>query len=89
MNEAMKREEQLAILERFFGECLRYWERELKTNHDIDKEPYINAIKEIPVNYPYTPNGEPFDKEVREEFIKYRLMDCYGKDWELHRTEVR
>lgn len=77
-----------AILEQFFGECLRYWEKTLGVDSDLSKEPYINAIKEIPHNNPYKKAGEEIPKEIRDKFIKYRLMDCYGNEWEKHLTEV-
>ena len=75
---------QILTLEKFFGECLRFWERELKVSSDIDKQPYINAIKEIPSYDPYTPVGEQIDPNIRNEFVKYRLMDCYGNEWEKY-----
>lgn len=73
-----------AILESFFGECLRYWERTLKVSSDLDKQPYINAITDIPHNNPYKMQGEPINETIREEFIKARYMDCYGKDWQKY-----
>ena len=75
-------EEQKATLEKFFYECVRYWERELKTDSDLDKTPYINAIKEIPTTNPYLYKDSPkIDEEVRNDFVKARYIDCYGKDW--------
>lgn len=72
-----------------FMDCVRFWERELKTDSDMSKQPYINAIREIPVVDPRVPNGRKLDKDVREEFIKSRFMDCYGKDWERYYKEMR
>lgn len=85
----MTREEQIVVLEKHFQDCLKFWERELKTNSDIDREPYINAIKEIPVVNPFVPNGEALDTNIRENFIKSRFMDCFGCDWERHYKEIR
>lgn len=76
------KEKQYDVLLRFFNDCVRFWERELKTDRDLDKEPYINALNEIPKHNPYIPNGMEFDKDVREEFIKHRYMDTYGRNWE-------
>ncbi len=85
----MTREEQMAVLDHHFRGCLRFWEHELKTDSDLDRTPYINAIKEIPVVDPTCPNGEPLDKALREEFIKSKFMDCFGKNWERHYKEMR
>lgn len=85
----MTKEEQKAVLEKHFNGCLRFWERELKTDSDLDKQPYINAIKEIPVVDPTCPCGKPLDKDIREEFIKSRFMDCYGKEWERYYKTMR
>jgi len=79
--------EQYNILDRFFRECVRFWEHELKTDSDIDKQPYINAIREIPKYNPYKMQGELIDEETRKHFIKRRYMDCYGKDWERYYKE--
>jgi hypothetical protein len=80
----MTKKEQYAILEKFFYECVRFWEHELKTDSDLDRQPYINAIKEIPQRNPYEVQGEEFDEDVIADFTKSRKMDCYGKDWMNH-----
>lgn len=80
----MNKEETMAVLEQFFGECLRYWERTLKIDSDTSNEAYKNAINDIPKRNPYKMNGEELNKEWVEEFRKYRLMDCYGKEWERY-----
>lgn len=77
----MGKNETMEILEKFFGECLRYWERTLKVSSDESKEPYINAIEEIPTYNPYKMQGEKLNEEWVSEFRKYRLMDLYGKNW--------
>lgn len=77
-------EKQYDVLLKFFHDCVRFWEHELKTDSDLDKAPYLEAIKEIPKNDPYVPNGRPFDAEVRNNFIKTRYMDVYGRDWERY-----
>ena len=70
------------ILEKFFGECLRYWERTLNADSDLDKRPFINAIADIPHHNPYRVSGELIDVAIREEFVKEKYMDCYGRDWQ-------
>ena len=85
----MTREEQYTVLDKHFRNCVRYWEVTLKTDSDLDKEPYIQAIREIPVVDPFHMKGEPLDMELREEFIKSRFMDCFGRDWERHYKEMR
>ena len=84
MKKRMTKEETMAVLEKFFNECLLFWERELKVDSDLSNEAYIHAIKEIPNHYPYSPNGEELNKDWVAEFKKYRLMDCYGTDWERY-----
>lgn len=80
----MTKAETMSTLVKFFGECLRYWEKTLKVNSDLSNEAYKHAIEEIPKTYPYSPNGEELNPEWVAEFRKYRLMDCYGKDWERY-----
>ena len=80
----MTKDETMKVLESHFNNCLRYWEKELKINSDIDKAPYIEAIREIATTDPRSPYGEKLNEEWVAEFRKYRLMDCYGKDWEKH-----
>lgn len=76
------------ILEQFFSECLRFWEKELGVSSDESREPFINAIKEIPRTNPYLVGSkEVIDEQVRNNFIKYRLMDCFGTDWKRHISE--
>ncbi len=85
----MTKNEQLAILEHHFMSCVRFWECELNMDTDLDKEPYIRAIYEIPIMDPTRINGESFDKDIRESFIRYRFMDCYGRDWERYYEQMR
>ena len=80
----MTKEETMRLLERFFKECLAYWERTLKVDSDTSREAYINAINDIPSTNPYSPNGKELNKEWVAEFRRYRLMDCYGKNWERY-----
>lgn len=79
--------EQYNILDQFFRECVRFWEHELKTDSDVDRQPFIHAIAEIPSVYPYAPNGYKLDPETVKHFKKCRYMDCYGRDWEKYYTE--
>ena len=80
----MNKEETMAVLEKHFFECVRYWERTLNTDSDLDKEPYIRAIKEIPSTNPYHMHGEKLNEEWVAEFRRYRLMDTYGKEWKRY-----
>ena len=80
----MNKEETMELLEQFFYECLRFWERTLKIDSDLSNIAYKNAIDEIPERNPYKKNGELLNKEWVDEFRKHRLMDCYGKDWEKY-----
>ena len=80
----MEKQKQYEVLDKHFRGCVRYWEHELKTDSDLDKEPYIRAINEIPSVDPTCPNGEPLDEDVVESFKKSRYMDCYGKDWQRY-----
>lgn len=84
---AYELKKQEADLEKFFFDCVRYWERTLKTSSDLDKQPYLNALDELPHNCPFVVSGEPFDMGVLRSFKKSRLMDAYGRDWERHWDE--
>ena len=75
----MTKEETWEVLEKFFGECLRYWEKTLKVDSDLSNEAYKMAIEDIPTHYPYSPNGEKLNEDVVKKFKESRLMDCYGK----------
>ena len=77
-------EEQTESLTKHFNGCLKFWEKFLNTDSDIDNEPYIKAIEEIPVQDPLRIKGDFFDKEVVYGFAQSRLMDCYGKEWQEH-----
>lgn len=79
--------EQYDILDQFFRECVRFWEHELKTDSDVDRQPYIHAIREIPSTDPYRIGCIPLDPETVKYFKKCRYMDCYGKDWEKYYNE--
>ena len=80
--EDWSRQTQYDILLKFFYDCVKFWEKELNTDSDLDKTPYQNALKEIPTQDPKVLNGRKFDEKVREDFIKHRYMDTYGKNWE-------
>ncbi len=81
----MDKKETMKILEQFFGECLRYWERTLNVDSDLSNEAYKHAINKIPECNPYVfGEEEKLNPEWVEEFRKYRLMDCYGRDWEKY-----
>ena len=80
----MTKDETMAVLEKHFNSCLRFWERTLKADSDLSKEAYKHAIDEIATRDPRHMNGEVLNPEWVAEFRKYRLMDCYGKDWEKY-----
>lgn len=76
------KEYQHELLNKFFSECLRFWERELNVDSDLDNAAYIRAIEDIPVSDPYCyKNARTFDKDVVYHFARSRCMDCYGKNW--------
>lgn len=77
----LTREETMAVLERFFGECLKYWERTLEVDSDLSNEAFICAIRDIPSTYPYSMHGRDLDPAIVDEFRLYRYMDCYGKTY--------
>lgn len=62
-----------SILERLFGECLRYWEGQTQDERKAF-ELAIQDIEEISHD-PYTPQGDKFDEETKKKFLKYRKMD--------------
>ena len=81
-------EKQKKDLEKFFFDCVRFWERFLKISADESKEPYQRALDDLPQCNPFVIDGrEPFNEGVLREFKRYRLMDTYGNDWEKHWDE--
>lgn len=82
-------EEQISILEQFFKECLQYWEKTLNIDSDLDNSAYKRAIADIPDCVPYYIKAIPFDEEIVKKFIKSRMMDCFGKNWEQYYNLVK
>ncbi len=80
------RDYQYSILEQFFGECVRFWEKELNVDSDLSREAWVNALKEIPETNPYVVQGKdyPVDRDVLERFAISRYMDCYGNEWKMN-----
>lgn len=71
----------LIILENFYKECLRFWERELKVSADEDKTPAIKALEDVRrittnPNIPY--NSPKLDVDTKEYFVRRCEMDIYG-----------
>ena len=67
-----ERETQL-IIERFFQECIVFWNRN-KTN---SREAFKMAIRNIEclTHDPYEPCGKLIDIATRDKFIRYRKED--------------
>lgn len=76
------------ILEDHFVSCLRYWERTLNVDSDLSNKVYLHAIKEIPHRNPFSPCGDVIPEDIRNAFVKEKLMNCYGREWEKHLSEV-
>ena len=53
------------VLQRFFSECLNFWSRQGCNCRTA----YANALREVPINNPYSPQAEKIDPIVRERFI--------------------
>lgn len=66
------------LLDKFYRECVRFWENRLNTDSDLSKEPCIKALEdvmEITTN-PYIAFNSPLlDLETKEYFIKRCEMD--------------
>ena len=87
-----------SILEKYFNNCKNYWLRQ-ETEPCDDKEAFRRALEyDIVEIYhcdggflhdPFSPCGEELDQEAVMQFIRYRCMDLYGKDWESHYKEYR
>lgn len=80
----INKEETMAILEKFFAQCLSFWEKTLKVDSDLSKAAYIRAIKDIPITNPYKGTRQDLNPEYIAEFRNHRLMDCYGKEWKKY-----
>ena len=61
------------ILESFFYECVRFWNR----NIDDTREAFRRAIRDIEelTHDPYEPCGKLVDMPTRDKFIGYRKID--------------
>ena len=59
-------EETTDILKEFYGDCLRFWERENAP------DAHLNARKDVEriTTDPYSPNGEKLNKNALNAFIK-------------------
>ena len=67
-----KRETELT-LERFFNDCLKFWERQGLDERDAFK----NALCDTSVitRDPFSPCGDTIDEETKAKFIHYRKID--------------
>lgn len=84
------------ILERWYADNVRFWLKQKKDAVD-EREANRRALEwdliEIYqfnhhcLHNPYTPSGDELDKQTVLDFMKYRCMDLYGKDWESHYKE--
>ena len=90
---AMTIEQTMVELENFWNSNLRFWERELKVSSDESKQPMIESLTEFcrlqlefSPNHPYSKEENRLDPDAVKEFIKFRKMDIWGKDWENHRV---
>ena len=62
-----------AILEKFFGECLRYW----KMSGSDDREAFEYALDDVKrvKRDPYVPSGKLVNAAAKAQFVHYREMD--------------
>lgn len=62
-----------AILDKFFGECFRYWK--MQGNEErVAFEYALDDVKRVTSN-PYVPTRMPIDLGAKAKFIHYREMD--------------
>lgn len=61
------------ILDKFFGECFRYW----KMQGYEERSAFEHALDDIKrlKHDPYVPVGKPIDLGTKAKFIHYREMD--------------
>ena len=61
------------VLEKFFGECFRYW----KMQGYEERSAFEHALADVKhiKRDPYSPVGKQIDLSVKEKFIHYREMD--------------
>lgn len=68
----------LVVLEQFYADCVKFWERELGVECDTCKDVYIKAledVKEVTTN-PFIPFNSPkLDASTKEYFVKRCEMD--------------
>lgn len=61
------------IIERFFKECLAFWNRTITDTREAFKKA-IRDIEELTCD-PYEPCGKLIDISTRDRFVKYRKQD--------------
>jgi len=74
MKEKLSGADTVKILEKFYGSCLAFWEREKETNserYDFEIDVKKQALKDIAslTSNPYSPNGKLLSLPVKEQFI--------------------
>lgn len=90
---AMTRDSAFAELCRFWNSNVQFWEKELKVDSDSSRQPMIESLTEFcnlnlefSPNYPFCKEEYRLNPEDVKDFIMYRKMDIWGKDWENHRV---
>lgn len=69
----LNEKETQSVLQQFFMECLRFWQRDLFDERQAFQYA-INDVKGLTKD-PYSPQGQELDHDVKERFIKYRELD--------------
>lgn len=61
------------IMDKFFGECVRFWQMQ----GNDERKAFENAIEDIErlKHDPYVPRGELLDEETKNLYVGYRKMD--------------
>jgi hypothetical protein len=61
------------ILNRFYEDCLRFWQREGGYKDYSVKELALQDVSRAE-NDPYSPQGEPLDKQAKQDFLKDKQL---------------
>lgn len=61
------------IMENFFKDCLKFWERSTNDRREAF-EKALDDTRRIMTD-PFSPCGDKLDVETKNQFIKYREMD--------------
>ncbi len=82
-----------------FFNCLKFWEKKLNIDSDLDNTAYLKALEDIlmPVRNEYVPcsplravysTKNTLNLRAYNDELRYRCMDIYGRNWEKEYQKI-